>query len=280
MSSGDAPTGVGKTALGVAMVRAEESRRRDRLFDDPYAAAFLAAAPEVFAPEQRAAATGGSGMAGLGRTFWSLAVIRTRFFDDYLLGAVEQGVRQVVLLAAGLDTRAYRLAWPADVHLFEVDLPDVVSFKERVLAERAAVPSCVRTAISSDLRGDWTGPLIGGGFQPAEPTAWLLEGLLVYLSAGEAAHLLTTVGDLSAPASRVACEFENLEDDSMRAQARTMPAMAEYTAMWKRGLPDVPGWLAAHGWRPELHNRAAVGAGYGRAIAGDSAGGFVTATRA
>src|SRR5438132_3170000 len=126
MDSGSAPTGVGKTALGVAMIRAEESRRSDRLFDDPYAAAFLAAAPGVFDREQRAAAAGVGGMAAWGAVFWSHAVIRTRFFDDYLFDAAERGIRQVLQLAAGLDTRAYRLAWPPGVRLFELELPEVL----------------------------------------------------------------------------------------------------------------------------------------------------------
>jgi methyltransferase (TIGR00027 family) len=280
MSGGDAPTGVGKTALGVAMVRAEESRRSDRLFDDPYAAAFLAAAPGVFNREERAATTDVGGMTGWGAAFWSHAVIRTRFFDDYLLDTAGRGIRQVVLLAAGLDTRAYRLAWPADVCLFELDLPQVLDFKQRVLQEQAAVPRCDRRAIAVDLREDWTRPLTEAGLNPDQPTAWLLEGLLVYLSGDEAAHLLATVGELSAAGSRVAFEFEDLGSDSLRAQARTAPAMAEYTALWKGGLPGAPGWLAEHGWRPEAHNRAEVTAGYGRAVSGSSAGGFVTAARA
>ena len=140
MSDGDAPTGVGKTALGVAMVRAEESRRSDRLFDDPYAAAFLAAAPGAFEREQRAVTTGVADMAAWGTAFWTQTVIRTRFYDDYLLDAAHGGIRQVVLLAAGLDTRAYRLAWPDGLRLFEVDLPEVLQFKQRVLDEQADAP--------------------------------------------------------------------------------------------------------------------------------------------
>ena len=111
----DVPIGVGRTALGVALVRAMESRRRDRLFHDPYAAAFLAAAQAMFDGDQRGAVAGLGGLSSEGAAFWSHAVIRTRFFDDYLLDPTGQGIRQVVLLAAGLDTRAYRLVWPAAV---------------------------------------------------------------------------------------------------------------------------------------------------------------------
>jgi methyltransferase (TIGR00027 family) len=278
MSAGDVPTGIGKTALGVAMVRAEENRRRDRLFDDPYAAAFLAAAPGVFDREKDAAATGGD-MSSWGAVFWTDAVLRTRFFDDFLLDAARRGVRQIVLLAAGLDTRAYRLGWPAGTRLFELDLCGVLDFKQRVLAGQAAVPRCDRRVVAVDLREDWAAPLTAAGLRPELPTAWLLEGLLIYLSADEAGHLLATVGDLSAPASRVAFEYTVPAGDPMRERARATPAMAEYAALWRGGLPDPPGWLAGHGWRPEVHDRVEIADRYGRAVSGSSAGGFVTAVR-
>jgi methyltransferase (TIGR00027 family) len=273
--SSEAPSGVGKTALGMAMIRAQESRRSDRLFDDPCAAAFLAAAPGVFDAEQRAAATGGA--TGLwGAAFSSHAVIRTRFFDDYLLNATRQGLHQVVLLAAGLDSRAYRLAWPEGVRLFELDLPEMLDFKEHVLNGQGAVARCHRVALPLDLRGEWTAPLIKAGFQPIEPTAWLAEGLLIYLSADEAGHLLTTVGHLSAAGSQVAFEFESIGTEEMRKLAHVTPALRQYAAMWKGGLPDAPGWLAEQGWKPEVHDQATVSSRYGRNVAGPSVGGFIT----
>jgi len=274
VSDGAVPTGVGKTALGVAAVRAAESRRADRLFNDPYAEAFLAAAPGAFDLEQR---TEAGQMASLGAAFASHAVTRTRFFDDYLLAATAGGIGQVVLLAAGLDTRAFRLPWRDGVRLFELDLPDVLAFKERVLVERPAVAGCERTAIAVDLRNDWAVPLRRAGLVTAEATAWLAEGLLIYLSESEAVTLLEGVGALSATNSRVA--FEVGGGASMRAQAGQLPAMQQYVRLWKGGLPDAPGWLAEHGWRPELHDRAAAAACHGRGQADPSPGGFVVATR-
>ncbi len=166
--------GVAKTALGVAMVRARESRRDDRLFDDPYAQAFVAAVPGAFPEEpkteEQLAALGP--LASLGAVFYVHAVIRTRFFDDYLTAATAAGCRQVVLLAAGLDTRAFRLAWPKDTRVFEVDLPGVLAFKDTVLAARNAVPSCERTTVPADLRGDWTAALAEAGFDRTGPAAW------------------------------------------------------------------------------------------------------------
>ncbi len=275
----DVPAGVGKTALGVALVRAQESRRPDRLFDDPYAEAFLAAAPRTFEAEQRAAAREADGMASWGAAFWSAAVIRTRFFDDYLLAATAGGVRQVVLLAAGLDTRAFRLPWPDGVHLYELDLPEVLAFKQRVLTEQSATGRCERRTIGVDLREDWAAPLRQAGLATGEATAWLAEGLLIYLSADEAARLLTRVSALSTAGSRVAFEVGSLGTDRMRAQARQAPAMQQYVQLWKGGLPNAARWLADHGWAPEISERAAVATSYGRTQPGVSAGGFVAATR-
>lgn len=275
-----APTGVGRTALGAAMIRAMESRRGDRLFRDPYAAAFLAAAPTVFRREERGAAACLSGLSAAGTGFWSHVVIRTRFFDDYLLDAAGRDVRQIVLLAAGLDTRAYRLDWPAGVRLFELDLAPVLEFKRHVLTGRGAEPRGDLRRVPADLRGDWSAPLTRAGFEPGQPTAWLLEGLLIYLSADEVVHVLTALGALSAAESRVAFEFDDTDVDTLREQALRLQAVAEHAALWKGGLSDAPGWLAAHGWQLERHDQAQVTARYGRAAAGPSHGGFITAVRA
>jgi methyltransferase (TIGR00027 family) len=274
-----APTGVGRTALGVAMVRAMESRRRDRLFHDPYAAAFLAAAPEVFDRADRGTAALVGGVSSAGAAFWSRAVVRTRFFDDYLLESTGRGIEQVVLPGAGLDTRAYRLAWPSGTRVFELDRPDVLAFKRRVLDRHRAVPRCDHHPIAADLRADWAGPLTGAGLRPDRPTVWLFEGLLIYLSAAEATHLLTTVDTLSGPGSRAAFEFEAIDARTLREQARRLPVVAGYASLWRGGRPDAPAWLARHGWRLTTHGASDVGARYGRPAA-TSVGGFVTAVRA
>jgi methyltransferase (TIGR00027 family) len=270
--------GVGRTAFGAAMFRAAESRRSDRLFHDPYAAAFRAAAPAVFDREQRGTVAR-LGMASWGAACQAHVVIRTRFFDDFLRCATGQGIHQVVLVASGLDTRAYRLAWPANVQLFEVDLPEVLGFKRRVLEAQAAVPRCDHRLVPADLREDWTTPLTDAGLHPDEPTVWLLEGLLIYLSAGEAGELFTTIGGLSTAGSRLAFESDDPGVCAIREQARTIPAIATYTELWKGGLPDAPGWLTARDWRLTHHDRGEAAAGYGRAVSEPSSGGFITAVR-
>jgi methyltransferase (TIGR00027 family) len=267
MESPESPSGVGGTSLGVARARAWESGRPDRLFDDPYAAAFAAAAPATRRP-----VSPGSQRARLAFH----VIIRTRFYDDYLLAACAAGHRQVVLLAAGLDTRAYRLPWPAGVRLYELDLPEVLTFKNGVLEGQEAVAGCERTALPVDLRSEWPATLAGAGFDPDVPTAWLIEGLLVYLTAEEAALLLTRVGRLSAPGSRLSLERNNAAATIAEGD-RT--GVEEYAALWKGGLGrDTAGWLDRHGWRTETHELADVAASYGRPVPDASVSGFLTAT--
>jgi len=163
---GEPLRGVAKTALGAAMVRARESHRDDRLFDDPYAQAFVDAAPGAF-PEQpktgeELAALGPR--ASLSAVFYSHGVVRTRFFDDYLTAATAAGCSQVVLLAAGLDTRAFRLPWPPRTRVFEVDLPGVLAFKDSVLAAQGAVPCC---AYSASAMASWS---VGDAAAGSTPT--------------------------------------------------------------------------------------------------------------
>src|SRR5215468_4699251 len=172
---------VSKTAIGVALVRAMESQRPDRLFNDPFAMRFIAAAPEYLSERaQRRQSEGGDGPTPMGAALAAHIAVRTRFYDTYLLQACGQGCRQVVLLAAGLDSRAYRLDFPPGVRLFELDLPPVLAFKERVLAGHT--PNCERIAVPVDLSTEWAGALRQAGFDPTAPTAWLIEGLLIYLT--------------------------------------------------------------------------------------------------
>jgi methyltransferase (TIGR00027 family) len=259
-------------------VRAEESRRADRLFDDPYAQAFLDAAPGAFAEEERAAP--GGGLASLGAAFYVHGVVRTRFFDDYLLATCASGCRQMVLLAAGLDARAFRLPWPEGARLFEIDLPEVLDFKEEVLAGRGAVPRCERVVVPADLSAEWPPELTKAGLRLDERTAWLAEGLLVYLSGDEAARLLDAVGRLSAPGSRLSFEHGAIADAALLARVRTVPGMGRYAALWKGGLgEDAAGWLKHHGWHVQTRDLASVAASCGRRTPDSSGGGFLTAVR-
>lgn len=267
---------VGKTALGVAKIRGEESRRPDRLFEDPYAEAFVAAAPGVlpdWLPDDRM-------RADFGFSLVTHVAIRTRFFDDYLLDACAHGCRQVVLLAAGLDARAFRLDWPSGVRLFEVDRRDVLGVKRQVLQARSAAPRCTRTVVEADLSGEWTGPLTAAGFDPATVTAWLVEGLLIYLTADEARRLFSAVGELSAAGSRLACEqAPGMLPEEMVERARDIPEVEDFLALWKGGMGDeAPAWLDGHGWSVTTVDQAEITRAYGREAA-ELPGGFLTAIR-
>ncbi|MFB9923576.1 SAM-dependent methyltransferase [Amycolatopsis halotolerans] len=257
---------VGKTAVGVAGLRALESGRPDRLFEDPYAGAFFHAGRAIFDGKERDSR--------LGMVFAQQVAIRTRFFDDFVSGGT-----QTVLLAAGLDARAFRLDWPDGARVFEVDLPDVLAFKEAVLAEQGARPKCERTAVPVDLRDNWSAALKNAGFDPGQPTVWLAEGLLIYLSRDEAERLLTAVTELSAPGSRISFEHRpDGERDGLLDHARNVGG--EVTSLWLGGLAgDAPEWLAEHGWRPETVTVAELAVQYGREPLDSTRGGFVTATR-
>jgi methyltransferase (TIGR00027 family) len=265
---GDEPLGaVSRTAVGVARVRAAESARPDRLFDDPFAAGFAAAFED---------GTTSATPADLRAALRVHIVIRTRFYDDYLRAAVADGVRQVVLLGAGLDARAWRLPWETGVHLFEVDLPEVLAAKDALVTGLAARAACRRTAVPVDLRGDWTGALGEAGLSAAEPTTWLAEGLLVYLSADDAAAVLDGVDALSATGSQIAFE----SGGSARSQAGRADASADsVSSLWQGGVEDPTRWLESRQWSTAVHRLTALAASYGRPISTESASAFVTATK-
>jgi methyltransferase (TIGR00027 family) len=264
----------------MAYVRAQESRRPDRLFNDPYAQLFVDAAPGAFPATRDEAERVSPAMVPLGAAFGWHAILRTRFFDDYLTSACDNGCGQVVLLAAGLDTRAFRLDWPATTRLFEIDLPEVMAFKEPVLSRRYAQPRCRRTVVAADLRAAWPQHLTAAGFEPDAATAWLAEGLLSYLSPGEATRLLADVTTLSAVDSQLAFEHGGIAHGTVFDQAQAAAQMREYTAMWKGGPgPEAPDWLAGHGWRVRLHDAVDLSGYYRRPVPAGAGGGYLTATR-
>jgi methyltransferase (TIGR00027 family) len=256
--SWDVSSGVGLTALAAAAGRAVETSRVDGLLDDPFAAAFVAAAPSPVplpvrwpapgetVPDQELLLLYGAGYVGL----------RTRFFDDELHRVCSAGVRQVVLLAAGLDARAFRLDWLPGVRVFELDQPAVLSFKDSVLAGLGGTAYCERTAVGVDLRADWAGALIAAGFDPTAPTAWLAEGLLQYLPAAAEQALFERIQELSAPGSQLLLErsanLAGLVDSEAGAQRlrevseRTGIAMDQIVNAETR--PDPVSWLAGRGW--------------------------------
>ncbi|MFD8478653.1 SAM-dependent methyltransferase [Kitasatospora sp. NPDC059673] len=261
---------VSRTAVAVARVRAYESAQPDPLFTDPYALAFVTAAGHPPRP-------GGAPLGPFAQRLLLHGILRTRHYDDRLLAV---GARQVVLLAAGLDTRAHRLPWPDGTRLFELDLPPVLAFKDRILAERGARPQCERITLPADLTDPgWPELLRSAGFDPGQPAAWLVEGLLVYLDADQAAQLLTTVGELSAPGSRLLVEKGR---DTSRTPVEE--GLTEMTALWRGGLgPGTADWLDTHGWTTRFTALDELAATHGRllppGVAGGEPSGFLEAVR-
>lgn len=200
---------VGATALGVAAARAVETAATNPLIRDEFAKVLVSSAGTAWA---RLADADLAWLDGdqLGRRVHRVAcdyqAVRTHFFDEYFGAAVDAGVRQVVILAAGLDARAYRLNWPAGTVVYEIDQPSVLEYKAGILQSHGAVPTARRHAVAVDLRDDWPAALIAAGFDGTQPTAWLAEGLLPYLPGDAADRLFDMVTALSAPGSQVAVE--------------------------------------------------------------------------
>ncbi|HEV7536570.1 MAG TPA: SAM-dependent methyltransferase [Acidimicrobiia bacterium] len=259
------------TALGVAWVRAVESRRPDRLFDDPLADRFLQASDWV-PPDLNADPTDEASRALL--VLAQSVIVRTRFLDDLLAGAWAGGCRQVVILGAGLDTRAFRLPWPDGSRCFELDLPPVLEFKEQVLAGSGAAPRCERILVPSDLLEDWPASLLEAGFRPGEPTVWIAEGLLIYFSQEENDRLLAQVGGLSTRGHRFAITFSRAATGPAtgpRAWALSGAGLLHdpqaVMALWRWAGPADPApWLAGHGWDADVFDREERAKAYGRPL--------------
>ncbi|MDQ0790841.1 methyltransferase (TIGR00027 family) [Streptomyces sp. B3I8] len=273
------PSGVWATAVGVARVRARESARENPLFRDPLAQAFAAAggvwpsSPPL--PDDEGA-----------RRRWSAVafsiVIRTKFLDDLLRRASASGIRQVVLLGAGMDSRAFRMDWPEGTRLFEVDTAAPLDFKASVLRQEGAVARCERITVTVDLRDDWPGALAAAGHDPTLPTVWIAEGLLIYLPQDAVELLLGRIGARSAAGSRMGLTLGSSGVIERFAADATPGSTA---SMWVSEMPDDPvGWLAGHGWEAETHTVRERAAAYGRPVntpprRGEGPGGLVSAVR-
>lgn len=232
----DLATSVGATATMVAAARAIATKADAPLIDDPFAEPLVRAVGVDFltrwaSGEIRSEDIDVEGMGwGLSQMPAAMAA-RTRYFDQFFADAAEAGIRQAVILAAGLDARAYRLDWPSDMVVYEIDQPQVVEFKRVTLADLGAAPTADLRAISIDLRDDWPAALRAAGFDPSAPSAWIAEGLFGYLPPEAQDRLLDAVTDLSASGSRLGSEAvpsqPQGEIDGMREK------MSAATAKWR-----------------------------------------------
>jgi methyltransferase (TIGR00027 family) len=266
----DIVSSVGYTALLVAGWRALHAVSAQPLVRDDYAKHFITASADPYLTGLLADPGTSVGAA----VFPRLYGVQTRFFDEFFSSATVHGIRQAVIVAAGLDSRAYRLNWPSETTVFELDQPKVLEFKFRVLAEHAAEPTARRVDVAADLREDWSIPLRAKGFDAAQPTAWSVEGILPYLTGDAQDTLFTRITELSAPGSRLAIGALGacLDQDRLAALEDTYPGLnrsgdVNFSALtYDDSQKTKPvEWLTEHGWAVEpVHTNPELQAHYGR----------------
>lgn len=277
----DLATGVGATATGVAASRALAGKSDNPLISDPFAEPLVRAVGVDYYVRLAAGVLDNKGADALDPDLLAIAMaIRTRYFDDFLLRAGETGIRQVVILAAGLDARSYRLSWPAGTTVFELDQPAVMEFKDRTLADLGAAPTAELRPIGIDLRDDWPTALRARDFDPAAATAWIAEGLLGYLPPDAQDRLFDDITALSAPGSRIATDWATHHDGLASARVSAMAArqrengldLADPSELIYAGARTaVPEYLAARGWRSENTTAERMFTVHGRVFRRDEA---------
>ncbi|ORA32121.1 class I SAM-dependent methyltransferase [Mycobacterium aquaticum] len=288
----DLASSVGSTATGVAASRALATKQPDPLINDPYADPLVKAVglEHCIRLADGELCVEGDQMLDRQRMCEQIAV-RTRFFDDFFASATEAGIRQAVILASGLDTRAYRLDWPAGTAVYEIDQPEVIEFKTRTLAGLGAEPAAERRTVAIDLREDWPAALRAAGFDPSAPTAWIAEGLLIYLPPDAQDRLFDNITELSAPGSRLATEHMDMNTLSeewtkkVSEWSKRVGSDVDLMDLFYSGDRHTAGdYLAGHGWQTSVLSTRDAYAGYGfdypddlAELAGDS--GYLSAER-
>jgi len=284
--SWDITESVGATALSVAAARAVETATAQPLIRDPFAYVLVSSAGTSWA--RLASDLEWIGDDEHGRRAHQMScdyqAVRTHFFDNYFADAGAAGIRQVVILAAGLDSRAYRLDWPAGTTVYEIDQPQVVAYKTSTLEAAGAAPKATRRTVPVDLRDDWPAALTAAGFDRTQPTAWLAEGLLPYLPSEAQDRLFEMLTELSVPGSRVAVEAFSLgsgDPERRRASRRVrfermrdrlgLDINVETLTYQESGRADAAEWLTAHGWQVSAVSNADEMARLGRPVPADLA---------
>ncbi|MEE6135879.1 class I SAM-dependent methyltransferase [Mycobacterium sp. 050128] len=297
--SWDIATSVGATAVMVALARAAETASADPLIRDQFAEPLVSTPALEGVREQVTAWWAGAedddpDGAVRAQEMINYQAVRTHFFDAYFAAAAAAGIRQAVIVAAGLDSRAYRLDWPAGTTVYEIDLPKVLEYKAETLA--GSTPIAVRRPVPVDLRHDWPKALREAGYDSDQPTAWLAEGLLPFLPAAAQEALFASIDALSGSGSRVAVENFGVDAEKRReAEQRWAELKAKREArgqdtsfnpfdLWfeDEGRPDCGEWFATHGWTVQTVNARAEATRLGREPQSEArpfANTFVTATK-
>jgi methyltransferase (TIGR00027 family) len=300
--SWDIATSVGATAVMVAAARAAETDKDNPLIRDPYAKVLVAGAGtgvwEFMLDNEFVAKVADSDpeVAAVVEHMGSYQAVRTHFFDEFFTAAAGAGIRQIVILASGLDSRAYRLPWPAGTTVYELDQPKVLEYKAATLNRHGATPKAPRREVPIDLRFDWPKALREAGFDPSMPTAWLAEGLLMYLPADAQDRLFEQVTELSTVGSRISAETVGIHAadrrERMRERFGRLAAQFGIDDTFDVGeltyddpdRADVAVWLDEHGWQSTAVTSQDEMRRLGRAVEladtdGDSFATFVTAEK-
>jgi methyltransferase (TIGR00027 family) len=244
-----------QSARWVAAQRVRESERTDRLFFDPLAPAL----------------SGDEGMAALKLSekynprheeTANYIAIRTRFFDDVAQADATAGTRQIVLPAAGMDARAYRISWPGGTTLYEIDHPQVLAAKEEILQAQHRAPECKRITIGADLTQDWIHGLLDSGFRSNERSTWLIEGLFYYLDEPAVNRILKDLSRLAAPGSVLVTDLVSRSLLTAPWMQQALKAMEEQGMGWRFGTDDPVGLFAVHGWDAAIKDPGEEGARY------------------
>lgn len=268
----------------MAAQRAIATNDSDPLITDPFAERLIEAlGAGYFIRLARGELSDSDTEAENARAMVDSIALRTRYFDDALIDAVNAGIRQAVILASGLDTRAYRLPWTAATTVFELDQPAVIDFKTRTLARLGAYPPVRHRPLAVDLRTEWPAALIGADFNPAEPTVWIAEGLVIYLPPAAQDRLFDDIAELSAPGSRIAAEditgitadqlariserLRALWTDAAETEAADRQMPIDVADLWYVG-ERVPAsdYLAAKGWTVTTVRTTELFGRYGRPL--------------
>jgi methyltransferase (TIGR00027 family) len=240
------------TAHWTASIRAMENARQDALFKDPWAILLAGKEGQEWIE---------------GRSADSLApiILRTRYFDEFLQRITgHEGINQVTLMAAGLDTRAFRLDWPPGTRLFELDQPDILAYKERILNSAGAQPACERHAIGIDLTEPWEDKLVLGGFDPQKPAVWLLEGFLFYISIEDVTLLIDGVSGMATDGSWMGFDIINSVMLTSPFSRQWVEMQAKSGAPWIGILDDPQEFLSVRGWQATLTQAGQPDANYNR----------------
>ncbi|MEI2577337.1 class I SAM-dependent methyltransferase [Scytonema sp. PRP1] len=241
-----------RTAVVMAAKRAIETERPDRLFDDPFAAQLAGDAAINLQKEWLSKTQDSASLLKV-----QFVAVRTKYFDDFIMEVMSK-IHQVVFLGAGLDTRAYRLSLPPETQLYEIDLPEIIDYKQEILKE--IPPKCRHHTIATDLKQPWSHLLLQHGYQSNIPTVWLLEGLLMYLDETEVHQLLSTISELSPTGSYLGADLVSVKSWQIGSQN----SKAVISGHWRFGTDEPEQLFATYGWETSVIQPGDLRANYGR----------------